>query len=188
MKSLVSFLLMVLLSFPARTQTKVGDVEVPNTLKSGNTALVLNGAGIREKYWIDLYVGGLYLKAKTNNAGRIIDADENMAIKLHIISDLITSEKMTNAVDEGFKKSTDENTVPLTPKINQFKTVFKEKMKVGDVYDIIYESGTGTLLYKNNKLMCTIPGLDFKKALFGIWLCNDPADENLKSAMLGTAR
>ena len=30
-----------------------------------------------------------------------------------------------------------------------------------------------------------LPGLDFKKALFGIWLSNDPVDEDLKDAMLG---
>ena len=38
---------------------------------------------------------------------------------------------------------------------------------------------------KNNKLATTIPGLDFKKALFGIWLCNKPADSTLKDKMLG---
>ena len=31
----------------------------------------------------------------------------------------------------------------------------------------------------------TIEGLDFKKALFGIWLGNKPADDDLKAGMLG---
>jgi hypothetical protein len=30
-----------------------------------------------------------------------------------------------------------------------------------------------------------IPGLDFKKALFGIWLCDNPADKDLKLKLLG---
>ena len=31
-----------------------------------------------------------------------------------------------------------------------------------------------------------IEGLDFKKAVFGIWLGKEPADSNLKEGMLGT--
>ena len=30
-----------------------------------------------------------------------------------------------------------------------------------------------------------VKGKDFKKALFGIWLCDKPADKNLKAGMLG---
>ena len=38
---------------------------------------------------------------------------------------------------------------------------------------------------KNNKLVELIPGLDFKKAFFGIFLSNNPIQKNLKKAMLG---
>ena len=30
-----------------------------------------------------------------------------------------------------------------------------------------------------------IPGIDFKKGLFGIWLGEDPADSDLKKGLLG---
>ena len=39
--------------------------------------------------------------------------------------------------------------------------------------------------YKNDKELGTIEGMEFKKALFGIWLSNRPADDDLKEAMLG---
>ena len=38
---------------------------------------------------------------------------------------------------------------------------------------------------KNGVKKGTIEGLDFKKALFGIWLGNKPADDDLKDGMLG---
>lgn len=41
------------------------------------------------------------------------------------------------------------------------------------------------MVYKNGTKKGSIDGLDFKKALFGIWLCNKPADEDLKEGMLG---
>jgi hypothetical protein len=45
--------------------------------------------------------------------------------------------------------------------------------------------GKGVESYKNGTLQGTIEGMDFKKALFGIWLGNKPADDDLKAAMLG---
>ena len=50
---------------------------------------------------------------------------------------------------------------------------------------MIYVPEKGVLIYKNNKDMGIMPGLDFKQALFGIWLCNKPADKDLKKGMLG---
>ena len=91
---------------------------------------------------------------------------------------------MIEAVDEGFKKSTGGNTTPLKDKIEKFKNSFSDEIKKGDVFDIVY-TGEKISVYKNNTLKSEIEGLDFKKAVFGIWLGNDPADSNLKDGMLG---
>jgi hypothetical protein len=171
--------------FPISAQMQVSGVKVPLVFTSGENVLILNGAGTRVKYFMDMYVGALYVKSKTKEAQKIIDADESMCIQLQIVSGLITSEKMNEAVDEGFEKSSKGNLASLQSKINQFKAVFNEKINKGDVYQLVYDKIKGTQIYKNNKLSCTIPGLDFKKALFGIWLCDKPADSGLKDKMLG---
>jgi hypothetical protein len=178
-------IILVLFALITNAQMDVGGVKVPYTFKTDETTLVINGAGIREKYFMDLYVGTLYLKAKNADAQKIMSADEAMCIKLQIVSGMITSEKMTKAVDEGFIKSTNNNTAALATKIKQFKDVFSQKINKGDVFDIVYETAKGVVVYKNGKAAATIGGMDFKKALFGIWLCNDPADEDLKAKMLG---
>ncbi|HYW91672.1 MAG TPA: chalcone isomerase family protein [Gammaproteobacteria bacterium] len=46
----------------------------------------------------------------------------------------------------------------------------------------------GTRVYRNGKLELPVKGLKFKQALFGIRLCNRPADAGLKKAMLGMER
>lgn len=180
-----SFLFFTFLSFSGIAQTMVEGVKVPNTMKAGDATVNLNGAGVREKYFMDMYVCALYLKTKSADAGKIMNADEPMAIRLHIVSGLITSDKMKTAVDEGFKNSTGGNTAALMPKINQFKAVFKDEIKEGDIFDLVYEPGKGVVIIKNGKVSSTIGGLDFKTALFGIWLCNKPADADLKSNLLG---
>lgn len=184
MKSLL-FAISFLISIVCTAQLSVSGVNVPLVFKTDEQALILNGAGTREKYFMDMYVGALYLKSKTKDASAIQNSDETMCMKLHMVSSLITSEKMTTAVDEGFEKSSGGNISPLQARISQFKSVFAEKINKGDVYDLVYVKGKGTLVYKNSKLASTIPGLDFKMALFGIWLCDKPADAGLKKSLLG---
>jgi hypothetical protein len=184
MRKLILILSLCMCSY-LNAQIELGGVKVPYIFKTDETTLLINGAGIREKYFMDMYVGTLYLKAKSADASKIINADEAMCIHLNIVSGMITSEKMIKAVDEGFVNSTNNNTAPLAAKIKQFKDVFNAKINKGDVFDIVYESAKGLVILKNSKPAATITGLDFKKALFGIWLGNKPADEDLKEKMLG---
>ena len=51
--------------------------------------------------------------------------------------------------------------------------------------DAIYIPGKGVEVLKNSQSKVIIKGLEFKKALFGIWLCNKPAQESVKKQMLG---
>jgi hypothetical protein len=65
--------------------------------------------------------------------------------------------------------------------------VFKNGIQKNDVFDLVYIPGTGLEASKNGTLLETISGLEFKKALFGIWLCEKPSHKcpGLKSGMLG---
>ena len=182
MKNIFKIFTILALSITFSFGVKIGDVDMPDTLQN---SLALNGAGIRSKFFFDLYVGGLYLKNKSSDALHVINSDEPMAIKLHITSSMITSEKMQEATMEGFENSTKEEIRPLKTEIDKFISVFKEKIKDGDIYDFVYTPKVGVKIYKNSKFITNIKGLEFKKALFGIWLCDKPAQESLKEKMLG---
>jgi len=185
MKKSIIVLLSILLTFSIAFADKIGDVEIPSTLKAGKTTLLLNGAGFRTKFWMKIYVGALYLSEKSSDQNAIINADKPMAIKMHMISGLITSAKMIKAVDEGFEKSTGGNVASIAKEKEALLALFKEEIKVGDVYDLVYIPGEGVKASKNGQSKGTIKGLAFKKALFGIWLCDSPADKYLKKSMLG---
>jgi len=160
-------------------------VNMPETIKAGGNDLVLNGAGVRSKFFIKVYVGGLYLEQKSSDAEKIMDADEPMAIKMAMTSGLVTGDKMEAAFREGFENSTKGNIAPIKDKIEVLINAFKAKMNKGDIYDFVNVPGKGVEVYKNGSLLSTIQGLDFKKALFGIWLCDKPAQADLKNKMLG---
>jgi hypothetical protein len=177
--------LAVLLSFPMYAQTEVAGIELPSSVQIETEKVDLNGAGVREKFWIDLYAGGLYLAESTDDANEVIKAKKPMGIKIHIVSKLISSSKMKDAVEDGFQSSTDENTAPLRDKIDKFISFFEDEIVKNDVFDIYYHPDSGVKVSKNNELKGTIKGKSFKEALFGIWFCDDPADDDLKEAMLG---
>ena len=138
-----------------------------------------------------------------------------MSVRLQIISSLLTNEAMVRYIREGFYRSLDGKVAPFKEHLDLICEVFSsEPTKVGDVYDIHYTPGIGvsaskngkpfefTKLHKNGQIKNdnikllkdikrtkdgydALPGLDFKKALFGIWLSDDPVDEDSKDAMLG---
>ena len=185
MKKLMFIMIAVFSVNLMSAQTEVGGAEIPNSLNFEGKTMVLNGAGVREKMWIDLYAGGLYLTEKSSNAASIVSSNAPMAIKLHIVSKLISSEKMVDAVNEGFENSTGGNMKNIQPQIEQFRGLFSEEIKKNDVFDLVYLPEKGVNVYKNGKIKGSIEGMEFKKALFGIWLSNRPADDDLKNAMLG---
>ncbi|AHI32233.1 MULTISPECIES: chalcone isomerase family protein [Marinobacter] len=179
-----SLLLTAALTTPAAALTVEG-VDVPDTYSAMDTELKLNGAGTRSKWFMDLYIGGLYVPETIDDGQAIINADEPQAITLHIISGMITSDKMKSATMEGFENSTGGDLAAIKDDVDAFLDVFSEEIKDGDVFDLVYLPGEGVRVLKNGKERATIGDLEFKKALFGIWLSDEPAQEDLKEKMLG---
>ena len=92
---------------------------------------------------------------------------------------------MKDALNSGLVKSTGNNIGPITEEINQLIAAFNSDVTDSDFFEFIYIPDSGTNVLKNSEYIDTIPGLEFKKAFFGIWLSNDPIQKNLKQAMLG---
>ena len=178
------FLLVLTMSLPVLAK-EIGGVNLPDQFQSGNEQLILNGAGLRKKLFIKVYAGGLYLRKKESDTRKIIDADEPMAIRMQFIHDGVSPEKLIEAWNKGFVSATGGNLAPLKERADKFNSFFTEEARKGDVYDILYTSSDGVSVTIKGKLKGTIKGLDFKKALFAIWLGESPADNSLKEGMLG---
>jgi hypothetical protein len=178
-------LITALFALPAEAK-QVAGIDVPDSFESDGVSLVLNGAGIRSKYLLDVYVGGLYLKKTSTDAAAILGADERMAIKMWIVTGLVTNERMQESIEEGFQKSTQKNTAPIREKIDALIDVFDEEINEEDVFDFVYLPGQGLKVHKNGAYRAMVEcGLPFKRALFGIWISDRPVQNSLKRGMLG---
>lgn len=186
MKKIILLVVAIVSFSSAAAQIKIGKAIFPyEIMYQDSTELKLNGGGIREMLWIDLYSGGLYLPRKMKTASEILEADETMAIRLDIVSKFVTQEKMIKAVKDGFKKATFGNTTALDERINQFIKFFSEPIVKKDVFELVYIKDVGVKAFKNDDELGLIEGRDFKYALFKIWLGDKPASEAVKEGMLG---
>ena len=212
MKKITPFVVALFFLNNLVAQTKISGVTLPAKLGFAGTTRELNGAGVRTKYFVKVYVAGLYLKEKSKDPQAIINDDKPMSIRLQIISSMLTNDVMIKYIREGFSRSLAGKTEPYKEHLDLICEVFSsEPTKVGDVYDIHYTPGLGISASKNgkpymfknvkNKLgkpygillhlkntkegQDVLPGIGFKKGLFGIWLSNDPVDVPLKEGMLG---
>jgi hypothetical protein len=185
MKKFLLVALILAAGFVSADAKVVLGVTIPDTYNAGGTSLVLNGTGIRTKFMMNIYIGALYLKAKSTNGAAIAAADEPMSVRLHIVSGMVTPERMSDNTREGFAKSAGGNVAPYRAGIDKFIGTFSSGIKVGDFYDIVYLPGKGVQVYKNGALKSTVEGLAFKKVLYGIWIGPNCIQGALKAGMLG---
>jgi hypothetical protein len=171
-------------TFLTAQKTSISGVSIPKTFALKDNTLLLNGSAIRDKYFIDIYVGSLYLPAKSNNAKQIITADSDMGFRLKIVSGLLTSDKMKKGIGESFDKVAKQ--YPVSPQVySKFLTFFNEKIVKGDEFFIGYTNSDGLLVHKNGKLIGVIKDLPLKKALFATWLANAISKEFTSSVLNG---
>ena len=73
-------------------------------------SLVLNGAGLREKLWVDVYVGSLYLPSKSGDVAEILSKPGPWRVQLDIVYKEVSQEKLLKGWREGFEKNQDSET------------------------------------------------------------------------------
>ncbi|MEM0575427.1 chalcone isomerase family protein [Flavobacterium polysaccharolyticum] len=175
----------------AQEKFSVNGVTVPRTIDFENQKLQLNGFGSRTKFWTEVYVQALYLSQLSEDAKDILDSDTNMGIRLQITSSLVSSQKLSKSLHKGMVKSIGEQNLPqFKMQLDLLEKLLNREATVeNDAFNLIYSSNEKAILvYKNNQLEGKIPGFDFKKAFFGIWLSNNPVDAELKDALLGKVK
>ena len=186
---LIILLIFTTTSFSQNTISMDG-IEVPTTIKikkdNLKAKLVLNGCGIRDKFWISLYVQALYLTDKNSDAVAILDSKEPMMLRLTVTSSLVTKQKLVDALQEGMKKSQKGKIDALQEKMDKFMSFFTMKIKELDIIEFIYNPNIDSLMvYVNDENIGNIGGFEFKKAFFGIWLEEKAVDKTLKRRLLG---
>jgi outer membrane protein OmpA-like peptidoglycan-associated protein len=183
-KKILITLMIVFMAVSVSTARELEGVTMPETLPVGSDVLGLNGIGLRNLMVIKVYVAGLYLKSGSTDPAAIINADEPMVMRLQMLRET-KPKTMNQALLNGMRNSAGTGFSQISDRVDKFKAMIYDPLLEGDVFNFIYTPGNGVDVYKGKEHRGTVPGLDFKKAFFGIWL-NDskPADEGLKAGLI----
>jgi len=186
-KNTVIILLSLLFASLPVMAKNIADVEIPDTLTLPNSEheLLLNGAGIRKKFFMDIYIGALYLPARTQDSTAILTDTGAASVLMHFVYKEVGKDKIVDGWNDGLREnlSTSEFRAIAEP-LEKFNALFKAVSK-GDVIRIDYRPATGTEVRINDEWRGVVEGNDFFRALLRIWLGEHPVSNSLKQGMLG---
>ena len=166
---------------------EVSGVKVDDKASINGTELLLNGAGMRTRLIIKVYVGALYVPQKATTAQAVLGKDQHRRIALYLQRD-IDYEQLVETLRAGLAENNSQADLDaIKPQIDDFTKIFASvgQAKSGQVVTIDYVPGTGTRIALDGAAKGTIAGENFNRALLKVWLGDNPVQESLKKAMLG---
>lgn len=158
------------------------------TVRLGDTRLVLNGIGVRAVAWLKGYVAALYLPRKETEADRVyaLQGPKRIAVRMLLPVD---SGLLAKTFSDGIRKNyRDDELEALRPRMDAFDTQIRAigSVKKGDAIDLDYQPASGTRIVVNGKATgSAIAGNDFYVALLKMFIGERAIDKNLRAALLG---
>jgi hypothetical protein len=172
---------------PPAAAATLADVTLPDKVDAGGQPLVLDGLGLRKKFFIKVYVGGLYLPAKESSPAKVLAADAPRRMTFHFLYG-VSAKQMCDAWDEGLADNTPSAPADVRA---AFKTLCAsmEDIPKGHEMVLTYMPGQGTRVEVNGKTKGTLPGKPAADAILATWIGPHPGPgEDFKQAVLGAAR
>jgi len=180
-------LLLVLLAGPwpgpSARALEVAGVPVPERLQVDGWPLRLNGAGLRSRLFVKVYVGALYLERPCGDAAVILAAEAPWAVTLHFRRD-VDHDKILEAFLAAFELNSPGQLALLEPQLEVFHAVLRD-LRAGEALTIHYLPGAGTTLTMPGGATARVPGRPFSEAVLRTWLGEHPTDASLKASLLG---
>ena len=176
---------------PAHAKEVAGISYQTQSLVKG-TALLLNGAGVRQGASSSVYTAGLYLEHKTLAADEVMQSKGAKQIRIVMLRE-VSGREFGDMLAKGLTRNTsDDDLFALIPEIMGLGTLIAERGKLlpGDSVVIDWNAVNGTSIRVSQRSNSSPVIEVFAKpalisALMRIWLGPDPADAKLKDALLG---
>jgi len=158
-------------------------VNLPDKAEVKGQSLTLNGIALRTKFFIKVYVAGLYLGQKEKSAAKILAADSPRRQVMHFLYG-VSKSQMCDAWNDGLSANTPN--APAEVK-KGFTTLcgWMEPIEKGKELVLTYVPGEGTSVEVNGKLKGTLPGKPTGDAILSTWIGPNPdPGQDFKKALL----
>jgi hypothetical protein len=168
---------------PAHAASLAG-ITQPDKAEVSGQSLVLNGLALRTKFFVKVYVGGLYLAHKEGNAGKVMAEDAPRRMVLSFLYSVKASQ-MCDAWNEGLADNTPHAAADVK---KAFATLCgdMEDIPKGQTMTLTYLPGQGTAVEVNGKPKGTLAGKPTADAILATWIGPKPGPgEDFKKGVLG---
>lgn len=166
---------------------EIAGVRVDTGAQVAGTELALNGAGLRQLFFTDVYIIGLYFPERTTSAAAAIDAPGAKRIALTFMRE-VTAQSLVDALYEGIRDNSSETELArLKQAADALAAIMLplQQARKGDVVALDYVPDAGAQVVMNGRAIGRpVPGRDLYRALLRIWLGQSPVDSKLKRALL----
>ncbi|MFA5808022.1 MAG: chalcone isomerase family protein [bacterium] len=175
----LSFLLLSSQSFAL----DVAGVNVSPTVATHQKTLLLNGAGIRKKLFIKVYVGSLYTERKVTTPAQLLADSGEKLVRMNFVYKKVEKEKIIEAFAEGLANNSPG--VARSAEAKAFLSWFTDDFVAGDTVDISLSPDGTVAASHNGKALGTVRSPALVQGVLLIWFGEKPADGGLKKGMLG---
>ena len=163
---------------------ELAGVTMPDVVSVSGKTLHLNALGLRTKVFFKIYVAGLYLENPTHDATNAISSEEEKRVVMHFLYKKVTKKQLVEAWDEGFTQNAGVTSAEIKDKATRLES-WMEDVSAGQEIVFTYDPGVGTAVEVAGQKKGTIPGADFMRALWKVWLGEHPPTGDLKKGLLG---
>ncbi len=184
MKSTKVIILLLLhlftLSFNAKADDILG-VNFDKVYSDEGISMNLQGTGLKTMVFFKAFVAGYY---RSDEETQEVLGEFSKRIEVEYFVK-IPGKKLNNFTIDTMKDNvTKEEFNAISNEIDLMGKYFVD-LKPGDRFSLTYIPGVGTKFAHNNEVTGVIKGNDFAKALFSVWIGENPFDRSLKEKILG---
>ena len=175
---------------PASLALDIGHARLPEKLRlfPEGTELLLNGAGLRSRFLIQVYVIGLYLPERKKTDAEVLAHAGGKRVRIVMLRD-VSAQQMTDGLLKVMQKNNGEaELAAVRGGVETFRAMLLALGKVpkGTTFDIDYAPGSGTRFAVDGiPKGKPITGKPFYRAVLRIWIGDKPEQPKLKQALLG---
>ena len=179
------FVALILAALVAPIQAaSVAGVNVPDKVDVDGKSLALNGAGVRSKFFIKVYVGALYTAQKEAAGDKLLAADAPWQMAFHFLYS-VSKNQMCEAWSEGLTDNSPQASAQVKKDFTSLCDWMAEIPK-GNVMRFTYVPGKGTTIEVNGAVKGTVAGKPSADAILATWVGPKPGPGgDFKKAVLG---
>lgn len=161
----------------------VAGVNVAPTVSARQKTLTLNGAGVRKKLFVKVYVGSLYTERKVTTPAQLLADPGEKLVRMNFVHKKVEKEKIIEAFAEGLANNSPG--VARSAEAKAFLSWFTADFVAGDTVDISLSPDGTVAASHNGKALGTVRSPALVQGVLLIWFGEKPADAGLKKGMLG---